>query len=189
MIAESEILIFTTPSEWHAWLQAHHTVESEAWLLIARKGAARKSLSLAQAVEEALCFGWIDSHMRPVDAQSYRLRFSPRRPGSVWAISNIRRVEKLIQQGRMTPTGLAAVEVAKASGEWDAAVRREDVSLLPQELDEALKRDATARAAYHQLIPSLRKRYHHWISSAKRAETRQRRVQELLVKLNLETSE
>jgi len=186
MIAESEALIFTNPTEWRAWLQTHHAVASEAWLLISRKRAERKSLYLAEAVEEALCFGWIDSHMRPVDAQSYRLRFSPRRPGSVWAIANIRRVEQLIQQGRMTPAGLAAVDAAKASGEWDAAVRREDVSLLPPELDEALQQDAAAREAYHQLASSLKKRYHHWISSAKRAETRQRRVRELLGKLHKE---
>jgi uncharacterized protein YdeI (YjbR/CyaY-like superfamily) len=183
MEPEREALIFTTQTEWHAWLQTNHAVESDVWLLIARKGSERKSLSLAQAVEEALCFGWIDSHMRPVDAQSYRLRFSPRRSGSVWAISNIRRVEKLMQQGRMAPAGLAAVESAKDSGEWDAAARREDVSLLPPELEQALQADESARVAYHQLAPSLKKQYHHWITSAKRAETRHKRVQQLLEKL------
>jgi uncharacterized protein YdeI (YjbR/CyaY-like superfamily) len=183
MGTEEAPLPFSNPQEWRAWLERHHAVEREAWLLISKKGATSKSLTLAEAVEEALCYGWIDSHMRPVDAQAFRLRFSPRRSGSIWAVSNQRRVEQLIREGRMAPAGLAAVEAAKASGEWEAAVRREDVSQVPPELDEALQADAAARAAYQKLPPSHKKQYLYWITSARRPETRQKRIAELLEKL------
>ena len=99
-------LFFASQQEWHDWLEANHAVRREAWLLISKKGAARKSLTLAEAVEEALCYGWIDSHMRPVDAEAYRLRFSPRKPGGIWALSNVHRAERLMREGRMTPAGL-----------------------------------------------------------------------------------
>ena len=183
MSAEQAVLFFPSQADWHAWLEANHAVKSEAWLLIAKKGAALKTLTLAEAVEEALCYGWIDSHMRPIDAEAYKLRFSPRKPGGIWALSNVHRAEQLIREGRMAPAGLAAVEAAKANGEWDAAARREDISQLPPELEKALQVDAAAMAAYHKMAPSLIKQYHHWINSAKRVETRQKRIREFVEKL------
>jgi len=185
METEQECLFFPSPQEWHDWLEAHHAQESEAWLLISKKGAARKTLTLAEAVEEALCYGWIDSHMRPVDAQVYRLRFSPRKPRGIWALSNVHRAERLMRERRMTPAGLAAVEAAKASGEWEAAARREDIRQVPPELDEALKAEAAVMAAYQKMAPSLIKQYHHWINSAKRVETRQKRIAALVEKLRV----
>lgn len=182
-----EVLFFASQAEWRDWLDANHIVAREAWLLISKKGAARKSLTLAEAVEEALCYGWIDSHMRPVDAEAYRLRFSPRKPGGIWALSNVHRAERLIQQGRMTPAGLDAVEAAKANGEWAAAARREDLSLVPPELAEVLQCDDVARETYHKMAPSLIKQYHHWINSAKRAETREKRIAEMVEKLRAGT--
>ena len=184
MATEPNALIFANQAEWHAWLEANGATMSEAWLLIAKKGSPLKTLTLAEAVEEALCFGWIDSHMRPIDAAAYRLRFSPRRPGGIWALSNVRRAERLIAQGRMTPAGLAAVDAAKVCGEWEAAARREDLSLVPPEVAEMLQADDVARAAYQKMAPSLIKQYHHWINSAKRSETRQKRIEEFLEKLH-----
>lgn len=184
MTGEPEALFFANQEAWHDWLEANHAVGREAWLLISKKGAARKSLTLAEAVEEALCYGWIDSHMRPVDAQAYRLRFSPRKPGGIWALSNVHRAERLMREGRMTPAGLAAVDAAKANGEWAAAARREDLSLVQPELAEALQTDEAARTAYQRMAPSLIKQYHHWINSAKRADTRQKRIQVFLEKLH-----
>jgi uncharacterized protein YdeI (YjbR/CyaY-like superfamily) len=186
MEGEQGYLFFTCQQEWHEWLEAHHAVESEAWLLISKKNAERKSLTLAEAVEEALCYGWIDSHMRPIDEQVYRLRFSPRKPGSIWALSNVRRAERLIREGQMTPAGLMAVEAAKANGEWDAATRREDISQVPPELEDALQADATVMAAYRKMAPSLIKQYHHWINSAKRVDTRRKRIDELIERLRSE---
>ena len=183
MTDEQDALFFSSQVEWHDWLEANHAVRRDAWLLLSKKGAARKSLTLAQAVEEALCYGWIDSHMRPVDTAAYRLRFSPRRPGGIWALSNVQRAERLMGEGRMAPAGLAAVQAAKDHGEWEAAARREDLSLVPPEVANVLQADDVARAAYQKMAPSLIKQYHHWINSAKRAETRQKRIQEFLKKL------
>ena len=187
MTAEPEALFFANQAEWHNWLEDNHAVRRESWLLISKKGAARKSLTLAEAVEEALCYGWIDSHMRPVDAQAYRLRFSPRKPSGICALSNVHRVERLMREGRMTPAGLAAVDAAKANGEWDAAARRDDLSLVPPELTDVLQTDAAVMVAYQKMAPSLIKQYHHWINSAKRAETRQKRIAEMVEKLRAGT--
>ncbi len=187
MEAEQEALFFVNQQEWHAWLEANHAVAREAWLLISKKGAECKSLTLAEAVEEALCYGWIDSHMRPIDSQVYRLRFSPRKPGSIWALSNVQRAEQLMREGRMTPAGLAAVEAAKAGGEWEAAARRDDISQIPPGLNEVLQTDTAVMAAYQKMAPSLIKQYHHWINSARRAETRQKRIAEMVATLRAGT--
>jgi uncharacterized protein YdeI (YjbR/CyaY-like superfamily) len=114
-----EPLECATAAEWRRWLERHHDTEPEAWLLIAKKHANRPGPSLVEATEEALCFGWIDSAMRPVDEERYVLRFTPRRAGSNWSEVNKARVERLIGEGRMTEAGLAKVEEAKRGGLWD----------------------------------------------------------------------
>jgi len=140
-----------------------------------KKHVARPSVTLAEAVEEALCFGWIDGHLRRIDDESHALRFTPRGRRSVWAQSNKDRVERLIREGRMTPAGFAAVEAAKASGEWDAATAREDVDAVPDDLAGAL-REAGVEEAFTSMPPSHRKQYLYWVNEAKRDETRQRRI-------------
>ena len=141
--------------------------------------AARPGLTHEQAVEEALCFGWIDGLLRKVDDESYALRYTPRQPGSVWAESNKQRVERLIREGRMAPAGLAKVEAAKASGEWEAATAREDVDTLPADMAEALDKHQ-ARAAFDAWPPSHRKQYLYWLESTKKPETRQKRIQTIV---------
>lgn len=173
------LLAFANPAEWRAWLEAHHATEREAWLRHYRKQVGRPGLSYEQGVEEALCFGWIDGLLRKVDDESYALRYTPRQPGSVWAESNKRRVEKLTREGRMAPAGLAQVEAARASGEWEAATAREDVNTLPADLAEALDQHQ-ARAAFDAMPPSHRKQYLYWLESAKKPETRQKRIQAIV---------
>ena len=114
-----EPLECATAAEWRRWLERHHDSETGVWLLIAKKGASRPGVSLVDATEEALCFGWIDSAMRPVDDERYRLRYTPRRAKSNWSEVNKARVERLVREGRMTDAGLAKVEEAKADGRWD----------------------------------------------------------------------
>lgn len=109
---------------WRAWLEAHHRDRSSVWLLIHKKHVAEPSVSYEEAVEEALCWGWIDGQARRWDERSFAQRFSPRRPGSVWAASNVARVERLIAAGRMRPQGMALVEEAKRRGTWAAAALR-----------------------------------------------------------------
>lgn len=169
-------LLFPTRADWRAWLEAHYSTATEVWLLHYKKGVAKQSVSYVEAVEEALCFGWIDGVMHGVDAEKFAQRYTPRKRGSVWAENNKRRVEKLIREGRMTPAGLAHVDAAKQSGEWDAATRREDTTVVPADLEAALKKRKGAWAAFEAWPASRKKMYLYWINSAKRAGTREKRI-------------
>jgi uncharacterized protein YdeI (YjbR/CyaY-like superfamily) len=166
------------PDGWRAWLEANHAVEKEAWLLIHKKHAAQHGLTYDEALDEALCFGWIDGLMRSVDDDTFTLRFSPRKPRSIWSESNKRRVSRLTDQGRMAEAGLAAVRQAQQNGEWDRAAEREDTSILPYDLEQALAADEDALMYFERLAPSHKKQYIYWITSAKTQETRLRRVRE-----------
>jgi len=116
-----EPLHFTSPERWRTWLERNHATHDETWLLIYKRNAETVSVTVDQSVEEALCFGWIDSSMQPIDGDRYALRFTPRRKGSNWSERNKARVAKLIEEGRMTEAGLAEIELAKRSGRWDKA--------------------------------------------------------------------
>jgi uncharacterized protein YdeI (YjbR/CyaY-like superfamily) len=169
-------LAFANPAEWRAWLEEHHATEREAWVLHYRKQLGRQALTYEQAVEEALCFGWIDGLLRRIDGEKYALRYSPRRPKSVWSETNKARAEKLISDGRMTAAGLDKIAAAKANGEWDAATARENIDAIPTDLARELKRNR-AWAAFRAWPASRRKQYLYWLNSAKTAETRQKRIQ------------
>lgn len=175
-----ESLEFRDPSQWRAWLEAHHASVSAAWLIIYKKAYHDQGLSLDQAVEEALCFGWIDGGMKSLDERRYALRFSPRTSTSIWSISNIRRVERLVAEGRMTPAGLAKVAEAKESGAWEEAIRREQVDVIPEELEVVLQDHPGAVDAYHALPASRKKQLIYWLQTAKREQTRQRRIQAIV---------
>jgi uncharacterized protein YdeI (YjbR/CyaY-like superfamily) len=173
-------LDFDDRSAWRSWLEDHHATDAEAWLVIQKKSSRLDGLSLDEAVEEALCCGWIDGKLRSLDDQRYLLRFSPRRPDSVWSISNIRRVGRLLQAGVMTEAGLAAVHAAKKSGQWQAAIDRERTEEIPPELEAALRRKKGAIAAYRALPNSKKKQYVYWIQSAKREQTVLKRVEQVV---------
>jgi uncharacterized protein YdeI (YjbR/CyaY-like superfamily) len=163
---------------WRAWLQEHHAIEKEAWLIIHKKHTARVGIGYEEALEEALCFGWIDGLMQSIDIETFTLRFSPRKARSIWSESNKQRVERLIEQGRMTEAGMAAIRHAKENGEWDKALEREDTSVLPSDLEEALQRDGRIWFKWESLAPSRKRQYIYWITSAKTEETRRRRIRE-----------
>jgi uncharacterized protein YdeI (YjbR/CyaY-like superfamily) len=112
-------LACSSVEEWRRWLERHHDTETGVWLLIAKKRATRPGPSLVEATEEALCFGWIDSAMRPVDDETYVLRYTPRRAKSAWSDVNKARAERLIAEGRMTQAGLARIDEAKRDGRWE----------------------------------------------------------------------
>jgi len=175
-----EPLEFPDRDRWREWLEAHHAEKREAWLVHTKKGHQGTALGYEEAVEEALCFGWIDGLLNRLDERRYILRYSPRRRNSVWSVNNIERVERLIREGRMTEAGLQKIEEAKENGQWDAAIEREQVDVIPPELDKALRRKKGALAAYRALTPSHKKRYLYWLQSAKRAETRQRRIAKIV---------
>ncbi|MDO8674354.1 MAG: YdeI/OmpD-associated family protein, partial [Dehalococcoidia bacterium] len=163
----------------HDWLDRHHDKEQEAWLLHHKKGAVKEYLTLEAAVKEALCFGWIDGLLRSVDSNTYALRYSPRKPRSIWSENNKRRAETLIEQDRMTAAGLAKITQAQENGEWEAATTREDVDAIPEDLlDELQERDAWL--SFHSWPASQKKQYLHWLSCAKKLETRQKRLQAIV---------
>ena len=180
MDESSKHLEFSERNQWRRWLEAHHAEESEAWLVHTRKGVQAPALSLAEAVEEALCFGWIDGLLRKLDERRYVVRYTPRRPNSVWSVSNIQRVERLIREGRMTDAGLEKVAEAKENGQWEDAIRREQVEVIPPDLERALRRRKGAIAAYRALPASRKKRYIYWLQSAKRPTTLRRRIEKIV---------
>lgn len=171
---------FANRAEWRAWLEANHATAKEVWPVLYKKHTGKAGLSLDEAVEEALCFGWIDGLLKPVDAEKYVLRFTPRRSGCTWSETNRRRARKLVRQGLMTEAGLAKIAEAKKSGQWQRAAERENPKSLPADLEEALSADKAARERFAKLAPSHRKRYLWWIAGAKRNETRKRRMERML---------
>jgi uncharacterized protein YdeI (YjbR/CyaY-like superfamily) len=176
-------LEFGSREQWRTWLTNHHATQTQAWLIIYKKKFSALGITLGEAVEEALCFGWIDSTMNSLDEKRYALRFSPRKSQSIWSMGNIRRAEKLIAEGKMTEAGQQKIEEAKANVEWDATIRREQVDVIPEALEAALRQHEGALAAYRALPDSRKKQYIYWLQRAKREETKQRRIQKIVDEL------
>jgi len=164
-------------AEWRAWLEAHHATSRGIWLAIGKKGNTRTALTYDDAVEEALCFGWIDSVVNRLDEHRFKQLLTPRKPGGTWARSNKERVERLMAQGLMTPAGLAAIESAKAYGTWTLLDEIEALT-VPDDLEIALDANPTARGYFEAFPDSAKRLSLWWIRSAKRPETRAKRVAE-----------
>lgn len=164
-------------AEWRQWLAAHHASASGVWLVYCKKASGLPSLSYAEAVEEALCFGWIDSHPRKLDAHRSQQLYTPRRPQSGWSKVNKERLERLDAAGQLMPAGLAAIARAKQNGAWESLDDAE-AGLVPEDLAEALAADETARARFAAFAPSARKQILTWVLAAKRPATRAHRVAE-----------
>jgi uncharacterized protein YdeI (YjbR/CyaY-like superfamily) len=167
----TEELDFTDVAAWRAWLAGPGAGAEEVWLVVHRRGGGP---SHTEAVEQALCFGWIDSLARSRDADSFRQRFSPRRAGSRWSELNRGRVARLTEAGLMAAPGLAAVERAKADGTWLLRPDEAELAELERRLDEA----PAARAHFDRFAPSSRGLILTWIAEAKRPATRQRRIEQ-----------
>lgn len=178
MITVGKQLLFASRDDWRAWLEAHHATAQGIWPVHYKKHTSKPGLSLEEAVEEALCFGWIDGVLHRIDDEKFVLRYSPRKKGSIWSETNKRRVRKLIKQGRMTEAGLAKIKEAKADGEWRAAMLREDTTNIPVDLKKELKANQQTWRNFESLAPSHKKLFIYWITSAKTDKTRQRRIQE-----------
>lgn len=168
-----------TRKEWRAWLARNHNKSTGVWLVFPKKASGLPSVSYNDAVEEALCFGWIDGLMNPIDKTFYRQRFTPRKAKSTWAQSNKIRVERLIEAGLMTPAGLAAIEAAKLNGSWDKLSAVESLT-VPPELKQALDANARARKHWPEFTDSQRKQFLYRLASAKRDETRQKRIAQIV---------
>ena len=179
-------LYVKSSQEWRQWLSANHQSESEVWLIFYKKASGEPSLEYETAVEEALCFGWIDSIIKKIDDHRYARKFTPRKDNSKWSESNKKRIAKLIDDGRITEYGLAKVEIAKQNGQWDKDDRPQIGLTIPAELKKALASNKKAKEFFNALAPSYQKQYIGWISAAKRPETKDKRVQESIALLENE---
>jgi uncharacterized protein YdeI (YjbR/CyaY-like superfamily) len=170
---------FATPQAFRAWLAKHHEQRTELWVGFRRRATGRATITWDEAVEEALCVGWIDGIRKSVDADSYAIRFTPRKKGSTWSAVNVRRVEELARAGCMRPAGLAAFEARTAERTAVYAYERANAQLAP-EYERELRAVPEAWAFWQSKPPGYRRTATWWVMSAKREETRRRRLATLI---------
>ena len=164
-------------NEWRKWLEQNHAKENNTWLIMYNKSSGIPTLSNEEAVEEALCFGWIDSKANKRDSESKYQYFAKRKPKSAWSKINRDRVTKLKKAGKMTPAGQAMIDLAKKSGTWTALEDIDSIT-IPSDLQTALMRNKTAMKNFEAFPPSSKKIILLWISTAKKHETRQQRIEQ-----------
>ena len=150
-VAGAGAVTFADAGQWEAWLADNHDVRPDVWIKIAKKGSGKGSVTLAEALDVALCYGWIDSHRKGCDDDHYLQRYSPRRPASAWSQVNVDKVAALIAAGRMREPGIAAIEAAKADGRWDAACESQRNATVPPDLQAELVRNRQARRNFDKL--------------------------------------
>lgn len=171
-----EVIVPSTEA-WRAWLKAHHKKATSVWLVIYKKESSTPSVRYPDAVDEALCFGWIDSTPNKRDAESFKVRFARRNPKSRWSKVNKEKVERLLKEKRMAAAGLEMIELAKKSGTWTALDAIENME-VPEDLAKELKKRKGAAAYFDAFPRSAKKGILEWIIAAKRPETRAKRVAE-----------
>lgn len=177
-------LIVADAGVWREWLARHHEESAGVWLVLAKKGTTQPTrLTYDEALDEALCQGWIDSRMSRRDQATFRLRFTPRRPRGRWSRGNVSRVERLTAEGRMCPAGLREVEMALADGRWDAAYAGMREIEVPPDLAAALEAVPAARAAFGTLSAQNRYAVLFRVTTARRPDTRARRISRLVAML------
>jgi uncharacterized protein YdeI (YjbR/CyaY-like superfamily) len=166
-----------TRDAWRRWLAKNHAASDGVWLVYFKKSSGKPRVDYGEAVEEALCFGWIDSKSERIDEERTMLKFTPRNPKSAWSKPNKERVEKLVKEGKMTDAGLAMIATAKRNGTWTALDAVEALK-VPLDLAKSLAANKKAKAHFDAFSPSSRKIILWWIESAKRQETREKRITE-----------
>jgi uncharacterized protein YdeI (YjbR/CyaY-like superfamily) len=181
---DEQTLSFASRAEWEAWLAQQHDRSTGIWLRIAKAGAGVDSVSYAEALEVALCYGWIDGQKRRLDDRHWLQRFTPRAARSKWSKINRQKATELIASGAMTPAGLREVERAKTDGRWEAAYEAQSTATMPDDLRRALDDDAAARAFFATLDSRNRYAILHRIHDAKKPETRARRIQKYVAMLS-----
>lgn len=178
------VLLFPTQNDWHVWLKDNHTQPQGVWLKHAKKASGKTSVSYQEALDEALCYGWIDSQKQTYDSDYYLQKFSPRGPKSVWSKINVAKVESLIKTDKMQPAGLAAVSAAKQDGRWDAAYDSHSATQVPQDFQAALDANPTAKQFFETLNKTNTYAFCWRIHTAKKPETRKARIEKFIDMLN-----
>jgi uncharacterized protein YdeI (YjbR/CyaY-like superfamily) len=182
--SEPRELIVADAEAWRAWLAQNHSEQTGVWLVLAKKGTSEPtSLSYDEALDDALCHGWIDGQIRRRDERTFRQRFTPRRARSPWSQRNVGIVARLLEQGRMHAAGLDAVASAKADGRWDAAYAGQASIAVPADLAAALAAEPQAQAMFEILTSQNRYAVLLRIESAKRSDTRNRRIEQFVAML------
>jgi uncharacterized protein YdeI (YjbR/CyaY-like superfamily) len=171
---------FASRAAWEKWLAANHERSPGLWIEFAKKGSGLASVTYAEAVEVALCHGWIDSQAKPLDEKRYRQRFTPRRPRSRWSQRNRAAVERLLAEGRLAPAGRREMEAAKRDGRWAAAYASPRTITVPPDLRARLSRSPKARRAFEGLDGANRYAILYRLHDAKKVETRQRRLEQFV---------
>ena len=174
---------FRSVAAWEKWLHANHTKSKGIWMQIAKKASGIPSVTYQEALDVALCYGWIDGQKRPRDADTWLQRFTPRGPRSVWSKINTAKADALIEAKRMRPAGLAAIEAAKASGRWESAYQPWSDPDVPSDLAAALDASPNAKAFFETLRGRNRYAIIYRVSTAKRPETRARRIADFVARL------
>jgi uncharacterized protein YdeI (YjbR/CyaY-like superfamily) len=180
------VMHFQTCSEWDDWLAENHQNDSGIWVKIAKKGRAVKTPTYAELLDVALCYGWIDGQKYKLDDDFYLQKFTPRRKNSIWSKINTEKAEKLMAAGRMQPAGLAEIEQAKRDGRWAAAYHPQSTMPIPEELKAALDANPKAKAFFDTLNKTNRFAFCMRVQSARKPETRQKRVAEFIKMLENE---
>jgi uncharacterized protein YdeI (YjbR/CyaY-like superfamily) len=173
-------IFFGSPAEFYAWLEEHHETEREVYVGLYKKHTGKPSLTWSEAVDQALCFGWIDGRAGRIDEDRWMQRFTPRRPGSNWSKINIDKVEKLVEAGLMQPPGLRAFEARSEARSGVYSFEQRDQAKLPPEYERRMRENAAAWDYWHARPPGYRKTATFWVMSAKREETRERRLAQLI---------
>jgi uncharacterized protein YdeI (YjbR/CyaY-like superfamily) len=178
-VSESRPIFFKSPQEFYDWLQEHHESESEVYVGYYKTHTGKRGMTWSEAVDQALCFGWIDTRSNAIDEDRYMQRFTPRKPGSNWSKINVEKVARLKEAGLMRPAGLAAFEQRTDAKTGVYSFERENAA-LPPEFEEQLRANAAAAEYFDARPPWYRRTATHWVISAKREETRLRRLAQLI---------
>ena len=166
------------------WLEENHSSENEVWTIIHKKKSGKIGLKYREAVEEAICFGWIDSKLQSVNDFSFRLRFSPRKKNSIWSKNNKELAETMIRLGKMRRAGFETIDEAKRNGKWGSAYSSKVPLKIPEDLLRALKESRLAWKNFDEFSNSTKLRYIYWIESARKNETRRKRITDVVKKAN-----
>ncbi len=176
---EIELFYPISKAAWRAWLQENHSTKQAVWLIYYKKKSNIPSLSWSEAVDEALCFGWIDSTAKPIDEDTYKQFFTKRKPKSVWSKVNKEKLKRLEAEGLMSEAGLACIEIAKQNGSWTILDEVEEY-IIPADLEAAFSNNEGSKEFYLSLSKSVRKAMLYRLVLAKRPETRQQRIDEII---------
>jgi uncharacterized protein YdeI (YjbR/CyaY-like superfamily) len=178
--ADVPILPFASQAKWADWLARQHDKSAGVWLKLAKKDSGIPSVTYDEALEIALCYGWIDGQKKSFDEKYFLQKFTPRRPKSIWSKINTGKAERLIASGQMKPAGLKAIEAAKADGRWEQAYTSQKTIFIPKDFEAALNKNKKAKAFFKSLNSANRYSFLFRIETAKKAETRANRIRQFM---------